>query len=235
MMSRVVLLLRGVVHVMALVVFLDMGAALGAGGTDDPPAVLSHSVAVDRPPGAFVAVNRLLREARCIRADFAEEKRIKVLKRPLVSSGSLVFAGKAGLYRVSKEPFVQELLVTSDGIAQRDASGKIEKMDVERQPLARGFIDAFLLVFSGDERALAADFELFFEGNEDAWSMGFVPRKKPLSRFIASLVVSGKRGVLVDLAVLEVNGDRTFTRFTNVVTDRELTEDEQQHCFGWQE
>jgi hypothetical protein len=181
-----------------------------------------------------VAVNKLLREAKSIRADFAEEKRIKVLKRPVVSSGSLIFNSKSGLYRVVKDPFVQELLITSAGIAQRDANGKVESMDVERVPIAKGFIDAFLLVFSGDQQALAAGFDLYFEGDESAWSLGFRPKKKPLSRFIASLVVTGKRGVLDSLSVLEVNGDKTFTRFAHVSTDRELTEDEQKRYFGWQ-
>lgn len=200
---------------------------------DERPSVLSHPVRVDSPPAAFVAVNHSLREAKCIRADFAEEKTIKVLKRPLRSSGTLVFCGGAGLYRSSSEPFVQELLVTSEGIAQRDANGRIEKMDVDKQPLAKGFIDAFLLVFSGDDKALAAEFELYFDGDEKAWSMGFVPKKKPLSRFIASLVVTGKGAALENLLVSEVNGDRTLTRFSNVLTTRELTPDEQKRCFGW--
>src|SRR6185295_13080903 len=153
------------------------------------------------PPAAFTAVNKLLREAKCVRADFAEEKQIKVLKRPLRASGQIVLSGKLGLYRALKDPFVQEILVTPQGIAQRDETGKIDKVEVEKQPLAKGFIEAFLLVFSGDDKALALDFELYFDGTEDAWSMGFVPRKKPLSKFIASMVLTGKQGVFDTLLV----------------------------------
>jgi hypothetical protein len=221
-----------IAHILALM--LVLGLAFGTAGGGEPSTVLTHPVDIERPPPAFVAVNKLLRAAKCIRADFAEEKAIKVLKRPVQSNGSLIFSGKLGLYRATQTPFVQELLVTSRGIAQRDASGKVESMDVEKMPLAKGFIDAFLLVFSGDDKALAADFDLFFEGEEGAWTLGFVPKKKPLSRFIKSLVVQGKRGVLESLTVLEVNGDQTSTRFGNVVTDKELTEDEQKRCFGWQ-
>jgi hypothetical protein len=217
----------------AILVLLAAVAALSA-GTDERAPVFTHPVALERAPAAFTAVNKLLRESKCIRADFADEKTIQVLKRPLKCSGSLVFCGKSGLYRASREPFVQEILVTSRGIAQRDAAGRIERLDVEKQPLAKGFIDAFLLVFSGDDKALAAEFELYFDGGESAWTMAFAPRKKPLARFVASLVVSGRRGVLSDLVVTEVNGDRTVTRFSNVVTDRELTPDEEKRCFGWQ-
>jgi hypothetical protein len=201
---------------------------------DERPPVFRQSVSPEKPPVAFVAVNKALRETQCIRADFDEEKKIKVLKRPLTSSGNLIFCGKLGLYRALTKPFAQELLVTPDGIAQRDPSGKTEKVDVEKQPIAKGFIDAFLLVFSGDDKALAAEFDLYFDGDENAWTMGFVPKKKPLSRFIESLVVSGKKNVLETLVVTEVNGDRTTTRFTNVVTGRELTPDEQKRYFGWQ-
>lgn len=212
---------------------LALGVVLGAAGVGEPSTVFSHPVDIERPPPAFVAVNKLLRAAKCIRADFAEEKTIKVLKRPLTAAGSLIFSGKLGLYRAARTPFVQELLVTSRGISQRDANGKVETMDVDKQPLAQGFIDAFLLVFSGDDKALAADFDLYFVGDESAWTLGFVPKKKPLSRFIKSLAVKGKRGVLESLVVLEVNGDQTSTQFTNVVTDRELSADEEKRLFGW--
>jgi hypothetical protein len=200
---------------------------------DQRPAVLAHKVDLERPPAAFVAVNKLLREAKCVRADFAEEKKLKVLKRPLQSSGTIVFSAKHGLYRALKEPFVQELLVTPKGIAERDEAGKVQKIEVEKQPLAKGFIDAFLLVFTGDDKALAADFELSFTGDEDAWTMGFVPRKKPLDKFIAHMVITGKRGAFDTLLVGEVNGDKTTTKFTSVVTDKELTSEERERWFGW--
>jgi len=212
---------------------LLLSVLMFAGLQDERPAVLAHPVDIEHPPAAFTAVNKLLREAKCVRADFVEEKKIKVLKRPLRSSGQIVFSGKLGLYRALKDPFVQELLVTPRGLAQRDDAGKIEKIEVEKQPLAKGFIDAFLLVFSGDDRALAADFGLYFEGDESAWTMGFVPKKQPLDKFIAHMVVTGKRGVFETLLVSEVNGDKTTTKFSSVVTDKELTAEEQQRWFGW--
>ena len=212
---------------------LLLAAVMLAGLQDERPPVLAHPIELDHPPAAFVAVNQLLREAKCVRADFAEEKKIKVLKRPLRSAGQIVFSGKLGLYRALKDPFVQELLVTPRGIAQRDETGKIEKLEIDKQPLAKGFIDAFLLVFSGDDKALGADFELYFDGDQSAWTMGFVPKKKPLAKFIASMVVSGKQGTFESLLVNEVNGDKTTTKFSNVVTDKELAPEEQERWFGW--
>lgn len=212
---------------------LVLAAVLLMGIQEGRPPVLAHPIDIDHPPAAFVAVNQLLRDAKCVRADFTEEKKIKVLKRPLHSTGQLVFSGKLGLYRSLKDPFVQELLVTPRGIAQRDETGKVEKIEVDKQPLAKGFIDAFLLVFSGDDKALSADFDLYFEGDQSAWSMGFVPRKKPLSTFIASMVVGGKQGAFETLLVNEVNGDKTTTKFSNVVTDKELAPEEQKRWFDW--
>ena len=216
-------------------------AAAGAGEAstaqepkpDAPPSVLAHPVDLARPPAAFVAVNRTLREARCVRADFDEEKRIKVLKRPLVAAGSIVFSAEHGLYRTTKTPFAQELLVAPTRLAQRDPKGRIEAIDVEKQPLAKGFVSAFLLVFTGKDKELAEEFELYFDGTPESWTMGFVPRRKPLSRFIASLVVTGKGAAFQTLEVRETNGDRTSTRFSAVVTDRPLTEDETKRWFGW--
>lgn len=210
-------------------------ASPGAGAPQDDarPAVLSHPVDLARPSAAFSAVNKALRESKCVRSEFNEEKRIKVLKRPLTASGTLVFSAQHGLYRATQKPFVQELLVTPARLSQRDASGRVERVDVEKQPLAKGFVAAFLLVFSGQDQALAEQFEIYFEGSAESWTMGFVPRKAPLSKFIASLVVTGKGAAFESLSVIETNGDRTLTRFTAVVTDKELSEDEQKRWFQW--
>ena len=61
-----------------------------------------------------------------------------------------------------------------------------------------------------------------------------MPKKKPLSRFIASLVVTGHAGMLDTLLVVETNGDSTASRFSDVVTARELSPDERERFFGWQ-
>lgn len=198
------------------------------------PAVLAKQIDLERAPEAFKRVNAELRKAGVVRAEFSEEKRIPRMKRALASSGEIVFSGARGLYRRTTAPSEQELIVTRKGIEQRTPSG-VERFDLEKQPVARAFVDAFLLVFSGDERALAAQFELAFEGTFEQWSMGLVPRKEPLGKLIAYIVVSGKGAEIAEITVVETSGGRTLTKWTRVVLGKALTEDEERRFFGARE
>lgn len=197
-------------------------------------SVFSHAISSESPPKAFAEVNQALRAAAPLRADFSEEKRIVALKRPLRSSGTLVFSVEHGLYRAVTSPRMVELSVTRRGVAQRDAAGRIERFDADSQPVVKAFVNAFLLVLSGDVRALAAEFELYFEGQAESWSLGLVPRNEPLSKIIASIVVTGRGENVASLTVSEKSGDTTTTTWTNHVTRQRLTADEEQRFFGWQ-
>ncbi len=197
------------------------------------PPVLDHPVALGKPPAAFLEVNAALRTADPLRADFAEEKRLQALKRPLKCTGRLVLSAKRGLYRATVEPRVSELLLASTGIAQRDAAGRVERIDVAKQPIVKSFVDAFLAVLSGDTVALGAQFHIYFSGSLDQWTLGFVPRQEPLSKLIASIVVEGRQGSVDRYVVTEKSGDSTTVTWTNVVSRSPLTEDEEKRYFDW--
>lgn len=202
--------------------------------TPQPPPVLAHKIDVAKPPAAFTQLHAELRKAKVIRASFSEEKRIVGLKRPLSSSGELVFSGERGLYRETTAPRRVELIVTRKGIEQRTAAG-VERFDLEKQPVARVFVDAFLLVFSGDEAALGAQFDLYFQGSSEAWSMGLVPRKEPLSKLIAHIVVDGVGAEIRAMSVVETGGGITNTTWRDVVLGKALSEEEERRLFGARE
>jgi len=197
------------------------------------PPVLEHPVVLEKPPEAFVLVNASLRAADPLRADFVEEKRIHALKRPLKCSGRLVLSAKRGLYRATVEPRVSELVLASTEIAQRDAAGRIERIDVAKQPIVKSFVDAFLVVLSGDTVALGARFHIYFSGSPEQWTLGFVPRQEPLSKLIASIVVEGRQGSVERYVVTEKSGDSTTVTWTNVVSRSPLTADEEKRYFDW--
>jgi len=80
---------------------------------------------------------------------FAEEKRITVLRQPLMSTGQLIFLPTQGLYRQVQKPFTQELLITSEAIRQRSPYGGTKVLDLDKLPVARAFVGAFLALFAG--------------------------------------------------------------------------------------
>jgi hypothetical protein len=146
-------------------------------------------------------------------AKFAEEKTVMILKRPLRSSGELVFLPDKGLYRKLMTPFEQELLITPESIHQRDQSGRTEKVALEKLPAAKAFVEAFLTVFSGSWKALHSHFRVYFSSENRHWQLGLTPKHKVMATLISCIVLTGDDEHLVTLWVQETNGDLTYDRF----------------------
>ena len=78
---------------------------------------------------------------------FTEEKRMTVLRKPLTSSGHLLFIPTRGLYRHLQKPFVQEMFITSEAIHQRQGNDRTTALPLDTLPEAKAFVGAFLASF----------------------------------------------------------------------------------------
>lgn len=144
---------------------------------------------------------------------FTEEKRITVLRRPLTSSGQLIFIPTRGLYRQLHKPFAQELLITPDAIHQRNAAGATQVLALDTLPVAQVFVGAFLALFAGSWDALHAHFEVYFSQDQQQWHLGLKPTNEAMARVISCLVLDGEQERLAALWVQETNGDVTYDHF----------------------
>lgn len=149
-------------------------------------------------------------------ARFAEEKQISLLRRPLTSSGQLIFIPERGLYRHLQQPFSQELLMTSTAIQQRNADGQTETISLEALPVAQAFVNALLSLFSGSWLTLQRHFHVYFsqpEQHKQDWQLGLKPSNAAMAGLVSCLIVAGHHTRLSDLWVQEANGDITYDHF----------------------
>jgi hypothetical protein len=144
---------------------------------------------------------------------FTEEKYIPALRRPLRSSGQLVFIPRHGLYRRLQTPFVQELLMTSEALHQRQAHGATEVLPLDNLPMAKVFVEAFLALFSGSWETLQAHFQVYFRAQDNHWHLGLKPIHKAMAQVIACLILEGEQECLRHLWVQETHGDVTHDHF----------------------
>jgi hypothetical protein len=160
-------------------------------------------------------LNRLLaaHQGRGFTSRFEEIKHIELLRRPLRSSGELVFIPNRGLYRQLQRPLEQELLITDRAIYQRHASGPAETLSLDKLPAAKAFVDAFLAVFSGSWEMLHQHFHVYFATRRAGWQLGLKPVHATMAKLISCLVLDGEQDRLTALHVQETNGDTTSDRF----------------------
>jgi hypothetical protein len=132
----------------------------------------------------------------------------------LASRGRIVFSPAKGIHRQIESPVSLELVITPQDILQRGADQKWKRIPAGRHPEARMMIESFLSIFSGDTGRWTAEFDLFFEGTPEKWSLGLAPRKgRPAARRLRRITARGAGPALTALVVEETSGARTETAF----------------------
>jgi len=142
-----------------------------------------------------------------------KKKKVLMLQRPLRSSGELIFLPEKGLYRRLKTPFVQELLITTTTVQQRDTHGRVETLALEKLPLAKALVEGFLAVFSGSWDSLASHFRVYFSSENSHWKLGLTPIHTVMTQMISCILLEGEKEHVVRLWVRKTNGDVTRDQF----------------------
>lgn len=168
------------------------------------------------PADASLAdIKKLLSSHSSICANFTQRKSLKVLTRPLVSKGRLVYrAGQGVLWQV-REPFAAQLLIKRDALFRWNDDGVIQKINVDQTPVFQALSDVFLALFSGDLSRLQDIFDVETQSTRLRWSLGLIPRTEHLAAIITSVEASGNQFV-DELSIVEKQGDRTTIRFSEI-------------------
>jgi hypothetical protein len=164
-----------------------------------------------------------------VMADFREQKEIALLEKPLASSGKIYFVPPNRLVRFTFEPESSALII--DGDKLRFQRGTSEKFDLSGSPMARIFIDNFIVLFNGDLPKLRELYHTTFGGDGERWTLILEPRRAPLSQFIAEIALRGDRKGIREMVMQNRDGDRTSTTLDVISTDHHFTDDQLEDLF----
>jgi hypothetical protein len=172
-------------------------------------------------------LSRQLSEPEVIRGNFTQEKYLRALPQPLVSTGTFVLARDRGLLWFLREPLQQDYRISASGIARRDASNW---HPAHQQGAAARQNDLFLAVLRGDTEALQRDFELELSGTADTWALTLTPRSKLLGQIFTRILIQGG-STAERIELLETQGDSTLLSLTDSQIDEQLSPTER-HDFA---
>jgi outer membrane lipoprotein-sorting protein len=160
-------------------------------------------------------------------ARFREEKQISLLQVPLVSEGVLYFAPPDRIARHVERPAPSTLIVHNDELVI-GTPGERHTFDLAAQPVLRPFVDAFRLVLAGDLERLRELYAIESRANDSQrdWRIQLLPRDERLAGMIRSIEIAGHDAILLELRVVEADGDSTVTRFTDVDRSRRFSDPE---------
>jgi len=185
------------------------------------------------PPEHLTRVLERMASTPGVEASYVERKEISLLVAPLDSRGVIYFVPPDRFARFTTEPGFSSLVVDGEGVRFREGRGG-EEVDLSGSPMARGFVESFMVLWSGDRAELSRLYELeLLGGSSDAedWALRLTPRHAPLSRLIGAIVLRGDGGGMRVMTVEEKDGDRTVTTFERVDSQRRFAEPELRRLF----
>jgi len=191
----------------------------------------SAEAPAEPPTPSLEALMAGMAETSGVWARFVERKQIALLSGPIETRGTLVFVPPDRLRRSTAEPSRSELVIAGDRFAFHDEAGS-DAVDLSASPLARQFVENFIVLFNGDLAKLRERYEPEFTATGAEWSLALRPRRRPLSDLIERITLVGRGPLLRSMEMLEKDGDRTTTRFSDVVVDRHFTPAELEQLFA---
>ncbi len=155
-------------------------------------------------------------------AEFTETKHIALLEAPLHTTGRLFFIPPNRMARYTTAPSRSSLIIDGDRLHFDDESGA-DGVDLAANPVARTFVDNFIVLFNGDLAELQRRYEAEFAIDGDDWSLRLEPRSATLSRLIEAVIMRGDAGGMRSMMLRETGGDVTETVFTQLNTAHHFT------------
>ncbi|MCX5740167.1 MAG: outer membrane lipoprotein carrier protein LolA [Proteobacteria bacterium] len=181
--------------------------------------------ATPAPQGSLEELMRGMATTSGVVAHFTESKSVSLLDAPLESSGILYFIPPDRLVRRTSSPGKTSVTIDRGRFRFEDETGG-ESADLSANPIAREFVDNFIVLFNGNLEALRARYALEFRTDSAGWELELTPRHAPLTKFVARIVLRGAEHALREMEMTETDGDRTATRFRDVEVDHHFSDEE---------
>lgn len=149
-----------------------------------------------------------------LRADFVQTKQMAALKRPLVTSGRLVYSRRHGVLWLIEQPYRIGYVFGDERIVEIAADGTRRERGLRDVPGLAQVSRVFRAMLGANTTALREVFEVSVQGDAAKWEIELKPRQAQIAQFLSGLKLSGGRFV-DSIAIEESGGDRTQLRLRN--------------------
>jgi len=137
--------------------------------------------------------------------NFQQEKRLKILRKPLISTGTFTYHQSKGVIWKTLTPIPSLLLVNESHLL----TGQGE------QAVPAAFGKVFKAMLGGDLNQLTEGFLIKGENKKPTWQLQLKPKDELLQKVISTILLTGDTELRV-LEIQEVTGNLTRISFTQV-------------------
>lgn len=145
-------------------------------------------------PANLESISKYIPKMGSIKCKFKQEKYLKNIEKPLVSSGDFEFAEKNGVYFYTKYPVQSTVDYTNKNYKQIN--------------------DIVNAVSTKKYSKLEKEFSFYYEGNSKKWSLGMKPKKDSNAyNYLSAITIEGS-DYINKISIQQTNGNKTVLWFT---------------------
>jgi outer membrane lipoprotein-sorting protein len=163
------------------------------------------------PPASLQSAARLAKTP-IAQGDFHQQKHLKVLHKPLISTGTFTYHQDKGVIWKTLTPVASLLLVNESKLL----TGQGE------QAVPAAFGKVFKAMLGGDISTLTEGFNITGTDQKTSWQLELIPKDDMLKKIISTMVLSGDTE-LRNLEIREAGGNITRITFTNITHPAQLS------------
>ncbi len=156
-----------------------------------------------------------LSKAQVLKGRFTHRKHLRELPQPLLANGEFTFARELGVYWHTLQPFDSVVVLTAEGITQRDEGAETMRLSAKEQPAVRVIADVFLALFTLDVTRLNASFDLYGMSQGERWIVGLRPRSAAMASAFKEATITGGKDV-EQIVLIDAQGDRTLIDLADI-------------------
>jgi Outer membrane lipoprotein carrier protein LolA-like len=174
--------------------------------------LFSHSHA----DGTLADITARLVKTPLAQGNFQQEKRLKILRKPLLSTGTFTYHQSKGVIWKTLTP-VSSLLLLND---THLLTGQGE------QAVPAAFSSLFKALLGGELDRLKASFDITGKNQKSSWQLQLIPKDALLKKIISTILLEGDTEVRL-LELQEANGNLTRISFIDIAHPGQLTREQQ--------
>ena len=183
------------------------------------------------PPLEIEVLMRRLASTEGVVAEFRQVKELALLQVPIESRGTMIFIPPRCLAWETTSPGTSRLVIEGQSVRFHDATSA-QDVDLSQDLIARGFVESFVVLWSGDYEAMKKQYEVDFRSEKDGWRLVLTPRAARMREFITRIELQGTSGPPERMVLHEAGGDRTTTTFGPIEVDHRFTPEELDETFS---
>ncbi len=186
-----------------------------AGG---PPALADAPIEIEE-------LMRRLASTEGVIAEFRQVKELALLQMPIESRGTMHFIPPGCMAWKTTHPGTSRLVIEGQSVRFRDATSA-QDVDLSQDLIARGFVESFVVLWSGDHEAMKRQYEVDFRSGKNGWRLVLTPRAARMREFITRIELEGGSGPPERMVLHEAGGDTTTTTFESIEVDHRFSPEE---------